>query len=154
MDITPPSFDILPPSRFLELFEEEDRRILSSYGNFVRYRAGEVIIGEGRRQDRLCCLLEGILDVVHVIEGGSAPLGTIRTGEWFGEINILDPAEASATVIANKPSQIWRMTRERLEEYLNAYPGQGCVLLLGIGEMLARRTRDLLGRFNATWDMA
>jgi CRP-like cAMP-binding protein len=70
-------------------------------------------------------------------------LGKIKRGETIGEMNLLDPAKASATVTAVEFSQVWRISSEALEDFMNAYPLPAAHLLIGIGRTLARRVRDV-----------
>ena len=146
--------DTLPASDSLSAFSEEDRRVLAGYGCFAAYRVGSAIIREKERQDALYFLIDGELQVVHNVKGGTTPLGTIKSGEWFGEINIFDPKSASAQVVARSNSQVWHITRPKLEEFLNEKPQLGCMLLLGAGEALARRARDMVAKLNATWELS
>mgnify|MGYP001583731316 FL=1 len=57
-------------------------------------------------------------------------------------------------VAARTPSLVWCISRARLEEFLNTCPTLGCLLLLGIAEVLARRTRGLVARLNAAWEIS
>ena len=70
-------------------------------------------------------------------------LGKIGRGETIGEINLLDPNKASATVTAVEFSQVWMITRQSLEDFMNEYPLPAAHLLVGIGKTLARRLRDV-----------
>ena len=149
-----PDCDTLPPSEMLAGFDAEDRRLLSAFGRFIIFDADNVLIREGHDQDRLSFLLAGALNVVHEVEDGHTPVGTISEGEWFGEINIFDAAVASATVIAQTRCQVWYVSRAKLEEFLNAHPALGCQLVLRVAEVLARRIRGVLAKLNATWELS
>lgn len=144
----------LPVCEVLASFEKEDRAELSAYGKFYTFRANETVIREGDAQNCLYLLINGMLHAVHKVEDGATPIGTIKAGEWFGEVNIFDPQKASAAVISRDESHVWRISRQRLEEYLNNHPSFGCLLLLGVSEVLARRTRELVNKLNATWELS
>lgn len=145
---------VLPDCNLLSDFDEEARQILTDYGVFKLLSAEEIVIRESQQQDALYILVSGLLHAVHQVSDGATPIGVIHEGECFGEINILDPAEASATVVARKSSVVWCMSRENLERYLNEHPVWGCVLLLRVGEILSRRTRGLVAKVNAVWEMS
>jgi CRP-like cAMP-binding protein len=136
----------LPKCDLLALFQPDDRRELASYGEFLVVRPGESVIEIRQPQDSLYFLISGLLVATRPGEEGITSLGTIRPNEWFGEINVFHPHAASAEVRAREESHIWRISRGRLEEYLNAHPAHGCVLLLGAGEVLAGRYRMLSAR--------
>jgi CRP-like cAMP-binding protein len=70
-------------------------------------------------------------------------LGSIQKGETVGEINLLDPNVASATVTAVEFSQVWRIDGESLEGYINEYPRAAAWLLIGVGRTIAHRLRSV-----------
>lgn len=72
---------------------------------------------------------------------GDVLLGTIQAGEWLGEVDVFDPASAICSVFAVEPSHYWEITRERLEEFLNANHAAGIVLMIGLASTLGRRIR-------------
>lgn len=145
---------VLPACDLLAGFEEPGRRALTAYGQFHAFKPGQVVIREKENQDRLYLLIRGELRALHRLKGGMTPLGVIRPNEWFGEINIFDPQVASAMVMAHSDSQAWSIGRSGLEAFLNAQPALGCQLLLGVGEVLARRARGLVAKLNATWELS
>ena len=56
---------------------------------------------------------------------------------------MLDPNLASATVTALEFTQVWKISRDSLEDFVNEYPLPAAHLLVGIGKTLARRLRDV-----------
>ena len=148
------TFEQLPPTKVLAGFDDEDRRKLSSYGKFLVFKAEQTVIREGEDQDCLYFLIKGMLHALHKVKGGFTPVGAINADEWFGEINIFDPHSASAMVKARMDSQVWRISRPKLEKFLNNYPTLGSQLLLSVSEVLARRSRNLLTKLNATWEIS
>ena len=138
----------------LAAFDENERRALTGFGEFVSYPAEKIVIREGESQNCLYFLLKGVVHALHKVKGGTTPVGAIREGEWFGEVNIFDPDRASAMVVARTDARMWRISRSRLEEFLNAHPPLGCMVLLGAAEVLARRTRALVTKLNATWELS
>jgi len=144
----------LSATQVLAGYSEADREILSAYGEFITFKEKATVIKEKNTQDSLYFVIKGTLKAIHQLEVGATPVGTIRTGEWFGEVNIFDPSEASADVVAQVETQVWRISRTKLEAFLNAHPHLGCELLLGVAEVLARRTRDMVSKLNATWELS
>ncbi len=133
----------LPSAGLLAELDTEERRLLSSYGTFKALKEGDVVIRERDRQDSLYFVISGTLHATHEDNGKRVLLGRIPAGQWFGEVNIFDPASASATVTVREYTQLWQISRADLEEYLNRYPNAGSRLLLGIAGVLARRVRQL-----------
>ena len=133
----------LPAIGLLAEFEEEDRRMLSSYGEFAKVHKGDKLIRQGAAQDKLYFVVTGLLHATCVREGRHMLLGKIESGEWFGEINVFDPANASATVEAMQFSQVWSITRKGIEQFFENYPTAGLSLVISIACLLSNRLRKL-----------
>lgn len=133
----------LPPLGLLQPLGDDDRRILSGYGEFLPVMKDKHLIEEGLDQNCLFVVCDGVLHASTMRGGHIVLLGKIKRGETIGEINLLDPHKASATVTAVEFSQVWRITADSLEEFMNAYPLPAAHLLVGIGRTLARRLRDV-----------
>jgi CRP/FNR family transcriptional regulator, cyclic AMP receptor protein len=133
----------LPALGLLQPLGDDDRRLLSGYGEFIPVNKDEHLIEEGMDQNCLYIVVDGLLHASTMRSGHLLLLGKIKRGETIGEINLLDPNKASATVTAVEFSQIWRISSESLEEFMNAYPLPAAHLLIGIGRTIARRQRDL-----------
>jgi CRP-like cAMP-binding protein len=133
----------LPALGLLSPLGDDDRNILSGYGDFLPVQSGDKLIEEGKDQNSLFVVISGALHATTMRGGHPVLLGKISRGESIGEVNLLDPAKASASVTAVEFSQVWRISCESLEEYMNAYPLPAAHLLVGIGKTLARRVRDV-----------
>ena len=139
------SFDTpeLPALGILSPIGDDDRRLLSSYGEFLPVQKDQHLIEEGLEQNSLFLVISGTLHASTMRSGHPVLLGKIGRGETIGEINLLDPSRASATVTAVEFSQVWKISRSALEDFINAYPLPAAHLLVGIGGTLARRLRDV-----------
>lgn len=132
----------LPALGIIEPLGDEDRLRLSSYGEFLPVHEKQALIEEGHQQNCLYFVISGNLHVTSMRSGRSVLLGRIGAGETIGEINIFHPGLASATVTALEFSQVWKIDRESLEEYMNDSPLPAAHLLIGISHTLSRRLRD------------
>jgi CRP/FNR family cyclic AMP-dependent transcriptional regulator len=139
----------LPALGILEPIGDEDRDILSGYGEFLPANPDQPIIEEGMSQSGLFFVISGKLHATTSRSGHKVLLGTIRTGETIGEINLLDPSKASATVTAVEFSQIWKIDSTSLEQFINEYPRAAAWLLIGIGRTLAHRLRNVNEKISA-----
>lgn len=131
----------LPNIGFVSDMEEDDRRLLSSYGEFMPAHPETVVITQGKPQNSLYLVISGLLHVQSEFDGRTILLGRLRTGAVVGEINIFDPGEASATVVAVEFSQIWRIDKDMLEEFLSEHPVSAANLLIRICTQLSKRLR-------------
>ena len=125
---------------------KEDRDTLSTYGDFHLAEAGTVLIRQGESHGKLFLVLSGLLHAVRKEEDRDALLGTIKKGEWLGEVDLFDPSSAVCSVVVREPSQYWVIDRENLEQFLSTYQEAGILLLIGIASTLSRRLRGVTGR--------
>jgi len=132
----------LPAKGIIEPLGDDDRLLLSSYGEFLPVHERQVLIEEGNPQNSLYYVISGTLHVSSLRSGRQVLLGRIGGGETIGEINIFHPGVASATVTAIEFSQVWRIDRESLEDFMNVSPLPASHLLIGIASTLSRRLRE------------
>jgi CRP-like cAMP-binding protein len=122
-------------------FDIEERTQLGNFGEFISLADGEVLIDEGHKQDALFMVISGTFHVQTVVTGRAVLLGTLKPGDTIGEINMFDPGNASASVVSKSFSEVWRIDRGRLEQYLEAHPRTAARLLVNVATQLSKRLR-------------
>jgi len=132
---------ILPEMGFASEFDLEERTQLGNFGEFLSLSDGEILIDEGHTQDALFMVVSGTFHVQTVVTGRAVLLGTLKAGDTIGEINMFDPGQASASVVSKSFSEVWRIDRGRLEQYLEAHPRTAARLLVNIATQLSKRLR-------------
>ncbi len=133
----------LPAVGFLADIPAEHRAFLTGFGKFRRPRAEEVFIAEGSPQETLNLVLAGTLHVVTTRAGRQMLLATVGEGDSLGEINLFDPASASATVIARSECLIWTITRTELAGLVEADPVAALSVTMGLLRQMSRRVRHM-----------
>ena len=133
----------LPRFGILKGMEDEDRLHLSDFGEFLPAHPKQQIITNGMAQDSLYLVISGVLHVHLTIDGREKLITRIEAGETLGEVNLFDPAVASASVTAQEFSQIWKANRADIEAFVETYPKAGCDLLSGILAGMSRRIRNM-----------
>jgi len=122
-------------------FSKRDLNRLAEETDVVSFPAGAPIVEEGMLGATMFVVLSGEAKVLH----GSRRLNTIRPGEFFGEVAILDGAARSASVVAETPLVAIRLYRRTLLRMLEAEPK----LALKILDVLVRRIRDVTSSLDA-----
>jgi CRP-like cAMP-binding protein len=133
----------LPDVGFLSEVSPEHRAFLACFGKFVRPQAGDVLISEGDSQESLYLVLSGSLHIVASANDHPVLLAAFGEGDSIGEINLFDPATASATAIVRSSSLIWSLSREEFEAFLAADPAAGVPVMRGLLRQLAKRIRNM-----------
>ncbi len=131
----------LPTLGIIAELEDEDRRLLSGYGEFLPAEAQQDIIKEGEPQDSLYFVISGLLHVHSLKDNKRTLLGRIGEGEMFGEVNLFDPGVASANVTAQEFTQIWKANGDDLKTFADAYPEVGVRLFTGLLGEISKRIR-------------
>ena len=142
------------------LFMSLDEEALDGLARSVRsrrFRRGEVIFHQGDPGDALFIVQSGAIKIVLPSDtGDEAILTTLRAGEFFGELALLDGAPRSATAVALERSELLVLPRDRFRELLGE-PTIRDALLAGISRELRRLTNhveelhflDMAGRLAA-----
>ena len=85
--------------------------------------SGTVVINEGEEGRGLFVVLAGELDVSRrSSDGSTVPLGTLKTGDVFGEMALLRNARTAATVVASRPATVLFLAREYIAKIVTAVP--------------------------------
>ena len=114
---------------------------LADETDVVSFPAGMTIVEEGLLGETMFVVLAGEARVVR----GTRRLGTVRPGDFFGEVALLDGAPRSASVVAETPLEAIRLYRRTLFTLLEAEPR----LALKILDSLVRRVRALTRSLDA-----
>ena len=84
-----------------------------------QFRRGEVIFHQGDPGDALHVVGSGSVKIVlPSSEGDEAIIATLRPGDFFGELALLDGAPHSATAVAVEPTETFTLPRDVFLELL------------------------------------
>ncbi len=125
----------------LRHLNQPDLEALKFYGTFGEFGAGETIITQDQPNDFLYIVVHGALDVIVSQHGKETKVGEIGPGDCIGEVAILEPGDASATVVVRETAILWSLDVNALQQYFEAVPVGGAYLLMGISRLLCKRLR-------------
>jgi CRP-like cAMP-binding protein len=94
--------------------------------------AGKRLITQGQPGDTFYVLLNGEADVV--IDGNQRR--TMKTGDFFGEISMLDRGLATATITTTKDSRLFVMSHAQFRDAVKANDAVLMKVLAAMGERL------------------
>lgn len=133
----------LPAIGFLSDVDASHREFLASFGSFVRPHSGDALIEEGKAQENLYLIISGMLHVVSHAGGRNLLVASLGSGDSLGEVNIFDPATASASVIARSECLIWRISAAELEGFFDSDPAAGVAFMKGLLRLVGHRIRAM-----------
>lgn len=127
----------------IELFDtltREEREQVASGLVFAPFAAGGVITRQGAEAHWLYVLVSGEAEVwLTRADGSRKRIGTLASGEFFGEMGLLTGAPRSATVIARSDCECYRLDKAAFAAILRARPG----LAEELAPVLQRRRQEL-----------
>ncbi len=94
--------------------------------------AGKKLTTQGRPGDSFYVLLDGEA----VVEIGGEKRRTLKPGDFFGEISMLDRGPATATVKTKTPARLLVMSHSQFRDTIKSSNGLLVKVLLAMGERL------------------
>jgi sulfate permease, SulP family len=98
----------------------EDVETLKRYMQVCNYQPGDRIIKQGSEQTGLYMIEKGLVTIYLECEDGSLlRLRSLESGAFFGEMGVYSGEPASATVVAEQPTQLYQLSSmdiKRLEQ--------------------------------------
>ena len=121
--------------------EPDGLRVLADAMTRRRFRRNEVIFHQGDPGDSLHVVATGAVKIVLPSpEGEEAIIATLRPGDFFGELALLDGAPHSATATAVEPVETISLARAPFQRLLDVDRGLRMALLSGLAAELRRLT--------------
>jgi CRP/FNR family cyclic AMP-dependent transcriptional regulator len=104
-----------------------------------RFEAGEALFRQGDPSDVALQILSGSVDVLREVGDDAIVLGTVRAGEFVGEMGVLEGRTRSATVRAAGPVEAELIERQAVLDRVSDEPELARKLLL----RMSARLRDV-----------
>jgi CRP-like cAMP-binding protein len=107
----------------------------------VKFPAGECIVRQDEKGDCMFVLVEGTARVVHRRGGKEIELAVLKSGDFFGELALVDSGPRSADVETLTPCTLLRIEHGALRAIAGVYPNAAFKLLIAVGRALVQRMR-------------
>ncbi len=118
---------------------------LAAIGQHRTYEEGELIVTEDSKAEACFFLLAGRVDIeIRAIYAGRGPqkLTTLKRGELFGELSLVDGFLRSATARAVDAAELVAFDNAQLEELMENDPAVGYTIMRNIANVLSTRIRS------------
>ncbi len=133
-------------SLFVEFTDEELDDFLELL-DIVRVKKGEIIVKQEDHGDCMFILVEGSARVVHHRDGKDVNLAAMQSGDFFGELALVDAGVRSANVEAATDCTLLRITQAVISAAAGVYPTAAFKFLIAIGRILVGRLRQTNQRY-------
>jgi CRP/FNR family transcriptional regulator/CRP/FNR family cyclic AMP-dependent transcriptional regulator len=122
-----------------------DRRAISSGLIQRTFASGDTIVHEDDDEHQtFFIIVSGSVHVaVNSSEGKQAILATLRSGEFFGEMAVLDGEPRSASVVAAEPCRLLMLYRKAFLDILQRYPKIAIAMLIEMSRRQRRSNRHI-----------
>jgi CRP/FNR family cyclic AMP-dependent transcriptional regulator len=126
----------------------------------VTFQQGEVIVRENTPSDEMYAIVQGEVDIIldpKTVGGTGAPkvIATLRRGQTFGEVGLVDSGYRSASAVARTDNtQLLALRRDELLGLCEEDHEFGYILMRNIAADLAFKIRntDLMVREKLLWE--
>lgn len=139
--------DVMLRIRTLSGLNDHQLKAFISYMEILTLDSMKVAVREGERGDAMFMILEGELRVRVMRQGKESILATLKAGDFFGEISLLDEGPRSADVVANDRSTLLKISTTSFAKLRREAPSLAEPFLHSLGQILVGRMRILNKRY-------
>ncbi len=130
--------------RKVSLFQEFSDAELDQFLALLDLRSakeGERIVKQDDPGESMYILVHGIAHVLHKTGDRTIQLATLESGEFFGELALVDHGPRSADVLAVKDCLLLEIGQASLAAIAGVYPAAAFKFLIAIGRRMVARLR-------------
>ncbi|EIP96531.1 putative membrane protein [Opitutaceae bacterium TAV1] len=129
--------DLLKEVPLFKFLSDQERETLGNTLEIVRYPKNSTVFNVGDPGDSFYVICTGNVEVFFKNNTGEqVVLETPRAGEFFGELSMLDGGPRSASVRVVEDLEAVRVSRDRLEAFLQAHPTTAMSFLTAMGRRM------------------
>lgn len=132
----------LPHVGIFAALSAQSLKNLASYGRYDELAAGTELVREGARQDRLYVVVSGRLALTAKRGAKDVPVSEAHPGECLGEVSLLEPGPATATIRVVENAVLWSLDTTGLRIFISDHHGGAGAFLMGMASCLSARLRD------------
>jgi CRP-like cAMP-binding protein len=133
--------EVLSKFRLFAGFKEEELETLLSLSDYQVFPAGARIVTQDEPGLCMYVIIRGRVRVHCKAGEQDIPLAVLDSGDFFGELSLVDDGVRSATVDAVEETQVLRITRMVVGVLAGVQPAAAIHLLAAIGRSLVNRLR-------------
>ncbi len=141
----------------IDLFEDlsdRDLRHIAQIAYRRSYRIGEPVVIEGQDAAGMYIIMEGEVEVTKVLADGSVvSLAKLNSGNFFGDVGLIDNSPRTATVQAIQDSEMIGFFRPELMKLMDSHSRLASNLIFTLAKIVASRLRITNRQLQEAQDM-
>jgi CRP/FNR family cyclic AMP-dependent transcriptional regulator len=140
----PTHAELLHDVSFFALLDDDERATLATRLDVVNEPKGKILFNVGDAGGALFVVMKGEVELFFKNDTGERiVVETVRVGDFFGEISLLDGGPRTTSAIINEDLEALVIDRGDLDEFLRLRPAAALDLLTATGKRLRETTRLL-----------
>jgi CRP/FNR family transcriptional regulator, cyclic AMP receptor protein len=136
---------LLASTPLFESLSPDDLQALATRLEERTVEPGTTIFHQGEPGATMFLIQEGSVEIYLGQGRGKVALATLATGQYFGELSLLDGGARSATATTLKPTVLLGLDRDDFVDYVKSRPQVALSILAEMGERM-RQTNELMTR--------
>ena len=125
---------------FFELYDPEIEKIVK-YCTVYTFAAGEHIVSDGQVGNEIFIILDGSVIIQKKTPQRTVKIQTLRRGDVFGEMVLVDEKTRSADIISETVSHILEIKYNDIFSLFKKEPQVFGLMILNLSRLLAKRLR-------------
>ena len=140
---------------FLNELDEDIRARLLNEGEFVEIQKASYLAVQGQPLKSMSLIISGTIRLRVNSHGNTVTLASLKGGDVFGEMSVIDPGKASATArVISSSAQLWSIDYQSFNHFIAADPLIGFHVMKAMARILCRKLRiDNENRLHRANDM-
>jgi CRP-like cAMP-binding protein len=145
-----PSAELRDKLRHAPLFREFSDNELEQFVGLLdatEVAAGQCVVRQDDLGECMYLLVQGTARVLHHKDDCRVELATLKSGDFFGEIALVDHGPRSADVEAMEDCQLLQVSQASISALAGVYPTAAFKFLIAIGRIMVERLRQSNRRY-------
>ncbi len=136
--------EMLADVHLFALLDESERTVLAERLDLVSAKEGDILFYRGDPGDSLYVLRSGVVELsIKNDTGDKIVLEVARSGDFFGEMSLLDGGPRQATALVMEPIDALMVDRGDLDELFRLRPAAALEMLTAMGKRMRESARLL-----------
>ncbi|MDH3973194.1 MAG: cyclic nucleotide-binding domain-containing protein [Deltaproteobacteria bacterium] len=147
--------DVLKKISFFDTLTADELNEVLALTKQEDFKGGDKIFSEGDKGDKLYIIIAGAIRISKSIPGmGEEALSILRTGDYFGEMALIEDITRTADATAHEGSSLISISKEDLQSLMEKNREMGYKILTKFVGTLSRRLRETNDKLRSFFAMS